>query len=180
MSNEIISKIPKILVGSSSFKELVTQSDLFVDKSLLVKDVIEANAKAVLITRPRRWGKSINMDMLKCFLEIEVDAHGNRIEAKDCLNRKLFIGGEIGLGLNSGAKKKLEPLKIAKHENIIQDYQGQFPVIYINFKEIKGANYEEILSGVIEQVINLFIDHRYLKKYLEHDDETLDIIIKIV
>ena len=179
MSNEIIPKIPKIpkiLVGSSSFNKLVLNSDLFVDKSLFIKEVIENSADVLLITRPRRWGKSINMDMIKCFLEIEVDIYGNRLEVTDCRNRRLFFGGDVDLDF--GEKKNIKPLKVATTSSNIINRQGQFPVIYINFKEIKGANYEEILSGVMEQVINLFIDHRYLKKYLEHDDETLDIVIK--
>ena len=103
MSNEIIPKISKILVGSSSFNKLVLNSDLFVDKSLFIKEFIENSGDVLLITRPRRWGKSLNMDMLKSFLEIEVDVNGNRIEAKDCRNRKLFFGGDVDLDF--GEKK---------------------------------------------------------------------------
>ena len=60
-----------IAVGASNFKELVIESDIFVDKTLLVKELIDSKKKAILIIRPRRWGKSLNLHMLKTFFEIE-------------------------------------------------------------------------------------------------------------
>ncbi len=54
-----------ITLGTDSFKELVTTSDVFVDKTLFIQEIIDAGEKAILITRPRRWGKSLALDMLK-------------------------------------------------------------------------------------------------------------------
>ncbi len=65
-------------IGSDDFKNLV-KSCQYVDKSLFIKDVLKDEFQVPLITRPRRWGKSSNMSMLKTFLEIEVDEHGNEL-----------------------------------------------------------------------------------------------------
>ncbi len=61
---------------ADTFKALVTK-DYFIDKSLLIRDIIEGDTDHILITRPRRWGKTLNMDMLKTFLEIEVNKNGD-------------------------------------------------------------------------------------------------------
>ena len=76
-STKMDSKSPAIRTGTDDFKNLLLNSDVFVDKSLFVKDIIEDSGYVILITRPRRWGKSLNMNMLKRFFEIEVDSQGN-------------------------------------------------------------------------------------------------------
>ena len=63
------------------------------DKTLLIKEIIENSAEAILITRPRRWGKSLNMNMLKCFFKMEVDEQGKALNPQP--HRVLFSGGEI-------------------------------------------------------------------------------------
>jgi len=64
-------KLPKMIVGTDEFYDLVVNSDVFVDKSLMIQELLEDNGKVILITRPRRWGKSLNMNMLQKFFEIE-------------------------------------------------------------------------------------------------------------
>ena len=71
----------KIPLGTDNFKKLVTTSDVFIDKTLLIKEILDRGEEATLILRPRRWGKSLALDMLKTFFEIEVDEQGRR-EAK--------------------------------------------------------------------------------------------------
>ena len=61
----------KIALGTDNFKEMVTQYDVYVDKTLFIKEVLDSSEKAMLITYPRRWGKTLNLDMLKTFLEPE-------------------------------------------------------------------------------------------------------------
>ena len=178
MPDNCIPAPPKFLVGTDNFKKFLLQSNIFVDKSLFIKNVIEDSGDVILITRPRRWGKSINMDMLRYFLEIEVDEHGNRLESKNCINSKFFCGGELDLGLKSGAKKVLPPLKISKYEDIIENYQGEYPVINISFKEVKGESYDEIMNGVKEQITKLFLNSSFLKKYLEPNNNTLATVEK--
>ena len=68
--------------------------DVFIDKSLFIKEVIECSANHILITRPHRWCKTLNMDMLKTFLEIEVDENGVKLTER--YNPKLFDNLRIG------------------------------------------------------------------------------------
>jgi len=162
---------PRILVGSDDFSKLLLKSDVFVDKSLLVKDIIEDSGDVILITRPRRWGKSLNMDMVHKFLEIEVDNNGAVLPLEQRVNRKLFTGGEVDLGF--GENKILRPLKIAHNKNAMVK-QGQFPVIQLNFKEVKGNSYQEIEAGIRYQVISLFAQYQYLNSYVEQNILLLD------
>ena len=76
---------------------MILQQPKIVDKSLLIKDFLSPGADAYLITYPRRWYKSMNLSMIKYFLTIEVDKHGNRIPKEKRKNTKLFTGGEINL-----------------------------------------------------------------------------------
>ena len=82
---------PKMLVGSDDFYDLLINSDIFVDKSLMIKELLEDSGKVILITRPRRWGKSINMDMVRRFLEIELDNEGNPLSLENQVNYKLLL-----------------------------------------------------------------------------------------
>ncbi|MEL6152854.1 MAG: AAA family ATPase, partial [Bacteroidota bacterium] len=85
---------PDIYTGTDDFADLLLNSNVFVDKSLFIKEFLRSG-KALLVTRPRRWGKSLNMNMLGRFLAIEVDHDGHPIPQERSLNRKLFLGGEI-------------------------------------------------------------------------------------
>ncbi|WP_341751934.1 AAA family ATPase [Candidatus Tisiphia endosymbiont of Piscicola geometra] len=169
-------KLPKMLVGTDEFYDLVVNSDVFVDKSLMIKELLEDSGKVILITRPRRWGKSLNMDMIKKFFEIEVDERGKPLAQEKRVNYKLFTGGIVDLGFDE--TKELQPLKISIHKNIIKR-QGQFPVIYINFKEVKGSNYKEIVSSIIDQIIELYERFNYLEQYIQEDNKFFSIPQKV-
>ncbi len=168
-------KLPRMLVGTDEFYDLVVNSDVFVDKSLMIMEVLQDSGKVILITRPRRWGKSLNMNMLQKFFEIEVDEDGRPLLQGQRINDKLFIGGTVDLGFDE--TKELKPLKIASIANAIKR-QGQFPVISINFKDVKGSNYQEIEEEIQGQVIKLFASHRYLKHYITKDSTVLDEVQK--
>ena len=137
---------PEIPVGTSKFDDLLLSGNIFVDKSMFIKEFLEASSgKVVLITRPRRWGKSLNMDMLQRFLSIEVDEQGAPIPQEESLNRKLFVGGEVVIGPRTGKVKQLAPLKIAQQcPDIVTEYQGQYPVISLGLKDVTGSSYQEI------------------------------------
>ena len=155
---------PQTAIGVSEFKKLVLHSTVFVDKSLLIKDFLEDSGETLLMTFPRRWGKSINMDMIKKFLSIEVNQNGELLSREERENHKLFLGGEINLGLAGGRTKLLTELKIARHQDIILERQGQFPVVDIDFKNTKGSSYEEVLSRVKTVLHKSFSEHEYLSK----------------
>ena len=153
---------PRIIVGTDDFKTLRLKSNVFVDKSVLIKEIIEDSGTVILITRPRRWGKSLNMDMIQRFLEIEVDKQGNSLPYDMRVNDKLFLGGEVDLGLGSKRKEKLKKLKIAEYNNLTEEYLGQFPVIKINFKDVRGNSYKEIEAGISLAINKTYRTHEYL------------------
>ena len=104
---------PQIQAGTDNFADLLLTNNVFVDKSLFIQEFLEESVgKVALITRPRRWGKSLNMDMLRRFLSLEVDAQGVPLPQEQCFNHKLFVGGEVVIGLQTGKIKQLDPLKI--------------------------------------------------------------------
>ncbi len=91
-----------------------------------------------------------------------MDERGVPLLLDQRVNNKLFVGGEVDLGLASGKKRLLVKLKIAQYSDILSDYQGQFPVISINFKDVRGSNYEEIENGIKISIKNLYNHHKYL------------------
>ncbi|MCC8400241.1 MAG: AAA family ATPase, partial [Rickettsia endosymbiont of Platyusa sonomae] len=163
-------KPPRMMVGTDEFYDLVVNSDVFVDKSLMVKELLEDSGKVILITRPRRWGKSLNMNMLQKFFEIEVDQNGKPVVAEERVNKKLFIGGEVDLGIKG--KKTLEALKINGNEYAMAQ-QGNYPVISINFKDVKGSSYQEIETKIQMQIIKLYEKHRYLGQSCQESTKLL-------
>ena len=153
----------QIYTGTDDFSKLLLESDVWVDKSLFIKEFLENGDEAILITRPRRWGKSINMNMLKRFLAIEVDKKGQPLPKEQCVNHKLFVGGE---GIReSGEKKQLKPLKIAEHKRLIDIYQGKYPVISLGLKNVQGNSYEEVEAGLRENIFKLYDEHSYLQNH---------------
>ena len=162
----------EIPVGTDNFAKLLFEGNVFVDKSMFIKEFLEASSgEVVLITRPRRWGKSLNMDMLKRFLAIEVDEQGAPLPQRKSLNRKLFVGGKVKLV--SGDTKLLEPLKIS-HDPASMKYQGKFPVISLGLKDVQGSSYQKIETGVTKQIAKLYKKHRYLKQYIHPQSDLLD------
>lgn len=121
----------KIPIGISDFKKLKNQDYLFIDKSLLVKEFWESDGETILVTRPRRFGKTLNISMLKYFFE-------NSSED----NSYLFKG-----------------LNIESHKNIME-LQGKYPVIYLSFKDEKHSSFEGLVQGVKELISSLYIEHR--------------------
>ena len=101
----------KLPIGISDFKKLIEGNYLFADKTLFIKDVIDDSADTILITRPRRFGKTLNLSMLYYFLS------QNHYKEE---NKNLFKG-----------------LNISKEVEFCKKHQHQYPVIFISFKDIK-------------------------------------------
>lgn len=133
------------MIGVCFFKDLVEESTVFIYKSLFIKEFIESRGNVLLITSPRRWGKSINMDMIETFFEIEGK---NLLKTQTC-NYKLFQGD-----LSSGNLE--EPLSVVKQSKIMEDYQGEYPVISIDFKDIKAVNYQGIVESSQKKVLIMY------------------------
>lgn len=147
--------IPQTSIGADTFRELVEKSTVIVDKSLLIKEFLQNVNKVNLITYPRRWGKTINMDMLKTFLELEVDEHGKELLWEQKRNNSIFAEGKWQNG-----KKVL--LNIWQEQDIVEQYFGKYPVISVTFKDVRGSSYDEIKLKVITQISNLYEQHSYL------------------
>ena len=124
----------KIPIGIDSFNEIISGNYYFVDKSLFIKDVLEEGSKILLIPRPRRFGKSLNMSMLKYFFT-------NKNAEK---NKELFRG-----------------LKI-EEETEIMTLQGKYPLIYISFKDVKELSWENCYNKTVGLIRKIFSEHEYL------------------
>ena len=128
-------------VGISDFGKLIRHKNsegnsyLFIDKSLFIKDFIDAGDEISLITRPRRFGKTINLSMLQHFFSKQV----NGISTKG-----LFDG-----------------LEISNHLEVMA-YQGKYPVIFLTLKAIRGEDFEEAFNRIKEVFRSLFETHDYL------------------
>lgn len=130
-------------LGFSNFKQLVERNSLLVDKSLLIKDVINDDSQVLILTRPRRFGKTVNLSMLYYFL---------RCDHKK--NAHLF-----------------KEFKIAKDLKFCKQHQGKYPVILISFKEVKKTTFKASYAHIKLLIKELYSEHRYLFKSLAKEDK---------
>ena len=103
----------KLPVGIEDFKELREENFYYIDKTGLIRDLLNSWGKVNLFTRPRRFGKTLNMSMLKNFLEIGAD-------------KALFDG-----------------LAIAEERELCETYMGKFPVVFLSLKSVEGLTFED-------------------------------------
>ena len=122
----ILNQKRRLPIGISDFKKIREGNYYYVDKSLFIEDVINGG-EAILITRPRRFGKTLNQLTLKYFFDMDED------------NKKIFEG-----------------LKITDNKEITDKYLNNYPVIYLTFKDIKEQSwdraYEKIVNSIIKEV----------------------------
>ena len=136
--NEAVKK--KISIGVEDFKEIIDKDGYFVDKTLMIKKLIESRAKVTLFTRPRRFGKTLNQFMIRRFFEDERTRSGERID-----NGHLFNG-----------------LKIAECGEEILKHQQQYPVIFLSLKSAKQPNFQEAYKKICRGIAEEFRRHQYL------------------
>ena len=141
-SNSKLQSTKKEISTGGDFENLVTKSSIFVDKSLFIKEVIDDPSEVILITMPRRWGKSLNLDMLKRFLSID--------HPEKDINNKLFAGGETETQEGFTKIKKNIPVSklIESQPNAIK-VQGAYPVISIDFKDCKADSFDDTENGTL-------------------------------
>lgn len=123
-----------IPIGIEDFKEIINRNCYLVDKTLLIKDILDAGAKVTLFTRPRRFGKTLNMSMLRRFFEKTYED-----------NSYLFDG-----------------LKISEAGGIYYQYMGQYPVISISLKSMKQPTWEEAFFQFKNIIISEFERYDHL------------------
>ena len=134
----------KLPIGLSDFKELIEENYYYFDKTNFIDEVIKDGSKVKLFARPRRFGKTLNMSMLKYFFDIR--------EAEE--NRKLF-----------------KNLYIKKTENFRE--QGQYPVVFLSLKDLKADNWESMVNYLKVLISNLCLENRYLLENLDSFDKAL-------
>ncbi|CAI6356209.1 unnamed protein product [Macrosiphum euphorbiae] len=141
--------------SSSDFIKIL-QTTAFVDKTLMIKEVFcHKETKGIVITAPRKYGKSTNLSMLKYFLEIQVDSLGKPLtKAKadepvtDTSNYEVF-----------------KKLNISNESNIIDKHLGKYPILYVNCQiENDIESYNCVLDGCKEIIHKSFLLHNYLQK----------------
>ena len=131
-----------ILTGAEDFKEIIDETSYFVDKTLLIRGLIEKKSKVTLFTRPRRFGKTLNQSMIRRFFEDEINEQGERID-----NRYLFDG-----------------LAISKCGEDILKHQQQYPVISLSLKSARQPDYDKTYESIVDEICNEFERHSYVLK----------------
>ncbi|MBZ9626273.1 ATP-binding protein [Clostridium sp. FP2] len=136
-----------IQIGTSDFKKLIEENNYFVDKSMLIKEFMENGADIILTPRPRRFGKTLNLSMLRYFFDIRTKA-----DTKD-----LF-----------------KSLKI-ENEKEIMNLQGEYPVVFVTFKGVKYNNFENAISAIEMLMSEVYKEYRYLmESEIFKEDEKRD------
>ncbi|KAK0172403.1 hypothetical protein PV328_005722 [Microctonus aethiopoides] len=137
----------------------------YVDKTLLIKKLLKVNH--VMISAPSGFGKTLNMDMVRRFLEIEVDEDGKAIkldvdEDKGCLK---------SVQTKSKNFKLFEGKKILEDKKFVFKHFGKYPTVHVDFSELVGNDYEEILVKFRKILNKAFRQHAYLEKCSLWDTE---------
>lgn len=134
--------IKALPVGVDNFEKLVTRDYYFVDKTNFIKDLLEIRGDVNLFTRPRRFGKTLNLSMLQYFFEDIRDNDGRKID-----HTGLFEG-----------------LNIMQAGNRYLSHMGQYPVIALSLKAGKRPTFEGVYSQLIWQIRMEYDRHYYLLK----------------
>ena len=125
-------------IGVSNFRELRRSNNYYVDKSFLIEELITTGDRVTLLPRPRRFGKTLNLSMLRYFFEKDYPGQ------EPANNAELFQG-----------------LAIAKTE-VFEKHQGQYPVIFLSFRNIKGESFKEVYRELQNIIWQEAKRHKYL------------------
>ena len=131
----------RLAIGVSDFKKIIKGDFYYFDKTKLIEEIINDGSEVKLFTRPRRFGKTLNMSMLKYFFDIE-----NKEE-----NKKLF-----------------KDLYIEKTDAFKE--QGQYPVIFLSLKDLKALTWEQMEKAIKSAISRLFSEYKYLLNDLDKFD----------
>ena len=131
----------RLAIGLSDFKHLIEEDFYYFDKTKFIEEVIKDGSQVKLFARPRRFGKTLNMSMLKYFFDIK-----NREENKEIF-KDLYI-------------EKTEAFK----------EQGQYPVIFLSLKDLKALTWEQMEKAIKSAISRLFSEYKYLLNDLDKFD----------
>ena len=133
-----------IPVGIENFEDIIKDNYYYVDKSMLIEDILVNRAAVTLFTRPRRFGKTLNMSMIKYFFDVR-----NKDE-----NRKLFEG-----------------LKIFGSEYMKE--QGKYPVIFVSLKDLRANTWEMCLWEIKKLISKIYREFQYITEKMNEDDKEI-------
>lgn len=140
----------KLPVGIENFEEFSAENFYYVDKTMFIAELLQNWGKVNLFTRPRRFGKSLNMSMLKCFFE---------------------IGGDQTL---------FDSLKITEEKSLCEEYMGQFPVISISLKSIDGPDFEAASAALRTVIGDEAGRFRFLRESSSLDEEEKNAYVRLI
>ncbi|MDC7287969.1 ATP-binding protein [Blautia schinkii] len=127
-------------IGYEDLKEIIDKGLYYVDKTFMIKELLDFGGKVNLFTRPRRFGKTLTQSMLRRFFEQEIDGEGNPVD-----NRYIF-----------------QDLQIASCGEQYMSKQGIFPVINLSFKSAKQPDYEMAYASVVDEIAQEYRRHDYV------------------
>ena len=132
----------RILTGAESFEEIIEGDYFYIDKTLFIKELLENKGKVTLITRPRRFGKTMNMSMLEHFFALGTPS-------------KAVAAREDGKSLFDG-------LKIMEHHDIIEKHMNKYPVVFLTLKNVEASSYESSVNKIKNLVSSIYRQNMYL------------------
>ena len=141
----------KLPIGIDNFEKLRSENFYYIDKTGLIKELLQDWGEVNLFTRPRRFGKSLNMSMLENFFSID------------------------------GEKAVFDGLKISEEKELCEEYMGRYPVISISLKGIDARNYEtafQMAVQLIKEVASKFYFLLQSEKLNEYDKEEYQKLLK--
>ena len=142
-------KRKKISIGVEDFKEIIDKDGYFVDKTLMIQELLESNAKVILFTRPRRFGKTLNQFMIRRFFEDEITEKGEKVD-----NGYLFDG-----------------LAITRCGEEIMQHQQRYPVIFMTLKSARQDTYALAYMELKKRISEEYKRHKYV---LQGETLTMD------
>jgi len=131
-----------IPIGIENFEDIIKDNYYYVDKSMLIEDILVNRAAVTLFTRPRRFGKTLNISMIKYFFDVR-----NKDE-----NRKLFEG-----------------LKIFGSEYMKE--QGKYPVIFVSLKDLRGDTWEDTFENLKSFISDLYAEFEDMREIMNKRDK---------
>lgn len=140
----------KLPIGIDGFEKIRTNDFYYVDKTMLIKELLQNWGEVNLFTRPRRFGKSLNMSMLQCFFEVGSDP-------------SYFDG-----------------LKIMEEEDLCEEYMGKFPVISISLKGVDGLDYESAVAALQTVIGNEAMRFQFLKESKRLSEEEKEAYARLI
>jgi hypothetical protein len=144
----------KIAVGESDFKKIISGNYYYVDKSLFIKEIIDRGETVILIPRPRRFGKTLNISMLKYFYDCCPEGLPLIPDTLTPDSKPVTPGNNY--------KSLFASLAIASAGREYLEKMGQHPVIFLTFKNIKESDWENCLDKIKSLIQEEYLKHDYL------------------